>query len=215
MSAFAPRVSDDGLAAGFWGGLLAGFALVSLVLWWLVAPIPVVASADDGLSPRVGAPIDAVPPTPRQPGADATTRAPAGDRAAVAQAQPPVGPNVEHEMNSIDLPEAADPGSTDEAPLPTTPDGYPRVAPAADVSVDVDPADDQDRWVPLWQPFRSPVSAHGFAERLALMTGFEFEVVSEGADRHRVGVRVPFGSAEADVLGDIEAGTGLDVGRFR
>ncbi len=122
-------------------------------------------------------------------------------------------------------PAAADAAANDPAANDTDRAAAPAVPPAApssDVSgagiVSVVPADGAEQawleddvagtagtegtWLAVWQPFRSPVSAQGFAERLAQRTGLEFRVTREpkAGALHRVSVRLEPGvDAEAQL----------------
>ncbi|MEO0422883.1 MAG: hypothetical protein AAF184_11135 [Pseudomonadota bacterium] len=56
------------------------------------------------------------------------------------------------------------------------------------------------QWIDVWQPFTSPVSARGFADRLELLTGFTFRVERRPGDGlHQVAV-LPLPGYEAQQM---------------
>lgn len=71
----------------------------------------------------------------------------------------------------------------------------------------------QDPWIDVWQPFRSPVSAQGFADRLELLTGFNYRVERRSGDGlHQVAVQPIAGYAPEQMLVQIAERSGLAVG---
>lgn len=66
------------------------------------------------------------------------------------------------------------------------------------------------QWIDVWQPFTSPVSARGFADRLELLTGFTYRVERRAGDGlHQVAVLPLPGYAPQQMLQQIADRSGL------
>ncbi len=79
-------------------------------------------------------------------------------------------------------------------------------APIADGSA----PQEERAWIDVWQPFVSPVSARGFADRLELLTGFTYRVQRRSGDGlHQVAVQPIDGYAPAQMLQQIADRSGL------
>ena len=67
----------------------------------------------------------------------------------------------------------------------------------------------QPRWHVLWSPFRSELSAHGFADRLERLTGMDLQVTRVGPGRYQVAFRYLDDVERQSKLAEIAAMTGL------
>ncbi|MEM9387084.1 MAG: hypothetical protein AAGA68_18625 [Pseudomonadota bacterium] len=73
-----------------------------------------------------------------------------------------------------------------------------------------DPPPSSGQWIDVWQPFTSPVSARGFADRLELLTGFTYRVQRRPGDGlHQVAVLPVPGYAPEQMLRQIADRSGL------
>lgn len=106
------------------------------------------------------------------------------------------------------------------APLVATPDAAPNAAPNAAQNAapnaamaatlpDYAAPPPQDDWHVIWTPFRSELSAKGFAEHLGQTTGYRFRVLRAGPGQYRVAVASAAGADPSESLRAIEAATGL------
>lgn len=73
------------------------------------------------------------------------------------------------------------------------------------------PNNSEASWYPLWSPFRSELSAQGFADRLAALSGRSLRVAEEGPSRYRV--QLAYSSADDlhAALLTISKAVGLDL----
>ena len=67
------------------------------------------------------------------------------------------------------------------------------------------------RWQPVWQPFLSELSAKGFAQRLARLTGLDYRVSEAGRGRYEVAVAYSTEDERDAHLARIESVTGLSL----
>ncbi len=129
---------------------------------------------------------------------EATVPAPGPSAPAVARAAPDASLSVEPVPGAAPM----------AAPLVATPNAVPNTAMAATLPdyAAPPPADD---WHVIWTPFRSELSAKGFAEHLGQTTGYRFRVLRAGPGQYRVAVASAAGADPSESLRAIEAATGL------
>ncbi len=113
---------------------------------------------------------------------------------------PPVMPVRKAGANAARTAQAASEVAPDVAPTP----------PAA-VPVATEAAVSGSLWAPVWESFRSELSARGFAGRLQTLTGFEYQVVSVPPRRYQVQVAHTDEAERLTRLARIESMTGLRV----
>ena len=186
---------------GFW----LGVALTALGLLYLVDP-PQAARLADGAADRISgvladlgrsvkpAPAPAPPNTDASPSASAQGDAPEPSELSAGTADAPLRGASADDPAPQPLPQPTPAGPQTPAPL----------AP---------PAPPARTWYAFWDPFHSEVSAHGFANRLALLTGLELRVTDDGPGRYRVAFAYAGEPDRRAAIAAIEARAGLRIDR--
>jgi hypothetical protein len=139
------------------------------------------------------------------PMAETAAMAPAGDAAGDVGPLPPPTPAVVNDPEPVrpaGLPDpdpAARPESAAEAESPPV---APMAATASGPQRDL-------RWHPFWKPFRSELSARGFSDKLAQLTGLDYRVEKTEPGHYRVAFAYEDDADRARKVAAIEAATGL------
>ena len=116
----------------------------------------------------------------------------------VAQVLPPPLPPTDVTMSRVP-PEVGEPRGTQSSNAPS---------PRAEVGSSAFPS----AWHSVWLPFRSELSARGFAERLANVTGREYRVRRVSPWAYQVELAYVGETDKLTALQQIESATGLGVG---
>ncbi len=143
------------------------------------------------------------PPMPLTPDADAVPVAPAAasPSTTTASALSAAGTGPSSPVETAVAAQATNPARAGMAPeTPSITDG---ALPASEVSGRF--------WAPVWENFRSEISARGFAGRLETLTGFEYQVVPAPPRRYQVQVAHADEAERLSRLSAIESMTGLRV----
>lgn len=105
----------------------------------------------------------------------------------------------------------------DAVTAPTVPDPFQLARPAPTPTEDEVTAappgapEPQRSWQPVWRPFRSEISANGFAEHLARLTRQDYRVRRVRAWAYRVEFAYDQDAERTETLRQIEEKTGLSV----
>lgn len=137
----------------------------------------------------------------------------------LAQAFPALGGDAGEEVR-----ETASPPPPEKTAPPVKTVAAPKVPPGGEAQVDASskPVDTdqasgaparaapgEPQWHPIWNPFRSEVSARGFAARLESLTGLEYRVTEVSSGSYQVAFAHLDESERQTKLARIEESTGL------
>lgn len=111
-------------------------------------------------------------------------------------------PNIATPIGGSTPPAAATRGEPQDISAPE------QAASLADAS---GPASEKQQWQPVWQAFRSALSANGFADHLQRLTGQQYRVRRTSAWAYQVELAYVDGRRRDAVLYEIQTKTGLGV----
>ncbi len=168
-------------------GALSGAALVGL--WWLLVLEHPVLQTPSATAEGLTGVEETVAPQPMGRNLEGPRLPPAG-----TSSQPPAPqPSSQVPVESADppavgaAPAQAGPTPNQDAPESSSPPGFPRlVAESTPVVATTARSIAEPSWHPLWNPFRSRISAQGFADHLSRLSGRRFSVEHEGPGQYRV-----------------------------